>query len=139
MPIVHWHDFEGRDRDKTFLLDVRTAAEYARGTIDNAVNIPVDNLRKRLGELPTGKEIWVFCQVGLRGHVATRMLLQRGYAARNLTGGYKTWKTATAGMRRAAGGAVHNKRYSFGAGMQTVVTGRVRRPAPTLTANAMHQ
>jgi peroxiredoxin family protein/TusA-related sulfurtransferase/rhodanese-related sulfurtransferase len=95
MPIVHWHDFETRDRGKTFLLDVRTAAEYAAGTIEDAVNIPVDSLRKNLDKLPRDREIWVICQVGLRGHVATRMLLQRGFTARNLTGGYKTWKTAT--------------------------------------------
>jgi rhodanese-related sulfurtransferase len=95
MPIVHWHDFAGRDREKTFLLDVRTSAEYAAGTIEDAVNIPVDSLRHQIDRIPHDREIWVLCQVGLRGHVATRVLLQRGYRARNLTGGYKTWKTAT--------------------------------------------
>ena len=96
MPIVHWHEFEGRDRAGTFLLDVRTPGEYAAGTIGDAINIPVDVLRKNLDKLPRDREIWVICQVGLRGHVATRMLLGHGFRARNLTGGYKTWKTATA-------------------------------------------
>jgi len=95
MPVFHWQDVASRDRSKTFLLDVRTAPEYAAGTIDDAVNIPVDDLRNRMDELPKDREIWVFCQVGLRGHVATRILLQNGFKAKNLPGGYKTWKTAT--------------------------------------------
>ncbi len=96
MPMVQWHDFADRDKQETFLLDVRTTAEYAAGTIEDAINIPVDSLRGQLDRLPKDKEIWVICQVGLRGHVATRMLLQHGFRARNLTGGYKTWRTATA-------------------------------------------
>lgn len=96
MPLFHWHEVAGRDHEKTFLLDVRTPGEYAAGTIEDAVNIPVDSLRRHMGELPRDREIWVLCQVGLRGHIATRILLQHGFAVRNLTGGYKTWRTATA-------------------------------------------
>lgn len=95
MPVFHWHDVAGREKSKVLLLDVRTPREYAAGTIEDAVNIPLDELRDRLGELPKDKELWVFCQVGLRGHIATRMLLQRGFKAFNMPGGYKTWKTAT--------------------------------------------
>lgn len=96
MPPVHWHDIASRDRAKVLLLDVRTPAEYAAGTVGDAINIPLDDLRRRLGELPRDKEIWVNCQVGLRGYLAVRTLLQNGYHARNLVGGYKTWRTATA-------------------------------------------
>ncbi len=95
MPILHWHEFAGRDPQSTYLVDVRTRSEYAAGTIGDAVNIPVDELRGRMNELPQDRELWVICQVGLRGHVATRMLLQNGFRARNLSGGYKTWKAAT--------------------------------------------
>ncbi len=77
------------------VLDVRTPEEVALGTIPGAVHIPLDELRERLGELPRGKELLVFCQVGLRGYVACRILQQRGFACRNLTGGYKTYLAAT--------------------------------------------
>ncbi len=77
------------------LLDVRTAAEVQNGTIPGAVNIPIDELRGRLGELPRDKEILAFCQVGLRGYLACRILSQNGFACRNLTGGYKTFCAAT--------------------------------------------
>lgn len=75
----------------TYLLDVRTAGEFSAGHIPGAVNIPVDELRNRLGELPAGVPIAAYCQVGMRGYLATRILLQRGFAARNLSGGWKTY------------------------------------------------
>jgi peroxiredoxin family protein/rhodanese-related sulfurtransferase/TusA-related sulfurtransferase len=73
---------------------VRTPAEVEAGTIPGSVNIPVDELRERLGELPPDKEILVFCQVGLRGYLACRILSQHGLDCRNLTGGYKTYRAA---------------------------------------------
>ena len=77
------------------LLDVRTAKELKAGTIPGAKHIPVDDLRDRLGELPKDKEILAFCQVGLRGYLACRVLTQHGFSCRNLTGGYKTYLMAT--------------------------------------------
>ncbi|TCI05612.1 CoA-disulfide reductase [Corallincola luteus] len=75
------------------LLDVRTPAELERvGAFDGAINIPVDELRDRLTELDPTVEYLVACQVGLRGHVAYRMLVNRGFKAKNLTGGFKTWQ-----------------------------------------------
>jgi len=76
------------------LLDVRTGEEVQAGTIPGAVNIPLDDLRSRLAELPADKELLVFCQVGLRGYLACRILSQRGFRCRNLTGGYKTYQAA---------------------------------------------
>ena len=81
--------------DDQLLLDVRTAEEQKTGTIPGAVNIPIDNLRDRLGELPNDKQVIAFCQVGLRGYLACRILSQHGFACRNLTGGYKTYRMAT--------------------------------------------
>ena len=81
--------------DDRVLLDVRTAAEVDAGTIGEAVNIPLDDLRDRLDELPGDKELLVFCAAGLRGYLACRILSQNGFACRNLTGGYKTYKAAT--------------------------------------------
>jgi rhodanese-related sulfurtransferase len=77
-----------------FVLDVRTAAEYAAGRLPGAVNIPVDELRDRLGELPHDRPIIVYCQVGQRGYLAVRVLGQAGFQAVNLGGGFKTYRLA---------------------------------------------
>jgi len=82
-------------RDDQQLLDVRTPGEAARGTIPGALNIPLDDLRERMGEVPRDAELLVFCQVGLRGYLACRILSQNGYTCRNLTGGYRTYHAAT--------------------------------------------
>ena len=74
------------------LLDVREAAEVAQGTLKGAVNVPLPKLRARAFELPKDRKIVIFCQVGLRGYVAERILKQLGYNAANLSGGYLTWK-----------------------------------------------
>lgn len=78
--------------ERPFLLDVRTPQEFASGHIPGAVNIPVDDLRSRLGELPKDRKIAAYCQGGQRGYLATRILLQAGYSAANVGGGYKTYK-----------------------------------------------
>lgn len=75
-----------------FLLDVRTPQEYAGGHIPGGVNVPVDDLRARLAELPRDRRIAVYCQVGQRGYLATRILLQAGFDAVNVGGGYKTYR-----------------------------------------------
>jgi len=78
--------------DRPFLLDVRTETEYAAGHIPGAINIPVDELRNRLQELPRDREIAAYCQVGQRGYIATRILKQAGFRVANLGGGYKTYR-----------------------------------------------
>lgn len=79
------------------LLDVRNPPELTKvGAFPNALNIPLDKLRDRLDELPKDKEILVTCMVGLRGHVASRMLQQHGFKVKNLTGGYKTYQMSIA-------------------------------------------
>jgi rhodanese-related sulfurtransferase len=78
--------------ERVFLLDVRTPQEFASGHIPGAENIPVDELRSRLEELPRSRKIAAYCQVGQRGYLATRILLQTGYSAVNIGGGYKTYK-----------------------------------------------
>jgi len=62
------------------------------GAIPGAINIPIDELRGRLNELPRDKELLVSCQVGLRGYLACRILKQHGFRCRNLTGGYRTYR-----------------------------------------------
>lgn len=76
---------------KPLLLDVRTPAEFTQGHVEAAINIPVDELRARLGELPRDRPIAAYCQVGQRGYLATRLLMHAGFAVSNLGGGYKTY------------------------------------------------
>lgn len=96
MPVVTWRELAAADRSEVCLVDVRTPEEYSLGTIDGAVNIPLDDLRGRLGEIDRDSDVIVFCAVGLRGYLAQRILLGRGYRrVRNLAGGYKTYSLAT--------------------------------------------
>lgn len=88
---IQWHELDAALSDGATLIDVRSAEEYAGGGIPSSVNVPLDELRDRLGELPAG-ELIVHCQVGQRGHTAARLLAQTGRAVRNLDGGYLTWR-----------------------------------------------
>ncbi|MCD8078387.1 MAG: FAD-dependent oxidoreductase [Lachnospiraceae bacterium] len=88
-PVFHWHDLAERDPENSCLVDVRTEEEYQNGHLEGAVNLPVDELRERLGELPQEKELWIYCQAGLRGYIAQRILMQKDFKkVRNLSGGY---------------------------------------------------
>ncbi len=96
MPIWHWHDIEKIKNNNSFILDVRTPEEYQIGTIEGAVNISDLELRSRLDEVPKDKNIYILCEVGFRGYLSTRLLIQKGYHVKNLSGGYKLFKTAAA-------------------------------------------
>ena len=93
---IYWHEIaDAAASPENFLLDVRTARECALGMIPGAMmNIPVDELRERLRELPKDKRIIIYCQIGVRGYVAERILRQRGFRACNLIGGYKIYQAA---------------------------------------------
>jgi rhodanese-related sulfurtransferase len=82
MPISHWDSAK-----KGFLLDVRNPPELAVESVPGAVNIPLPELRARLGELPRDREILVICRSAQRAYYATRILLQKGFKARNISGG----------------------------------------------------
>jgi len=83
---AHWPAIAGEDG---FILDVRTVKEYGKGHIPDAVNIPVDDLRRRLSDLPRNREILAYCFVGQRSYIATRILRQKGFRVRNISGGYR--------------------------------------------------
>ncbi|MBB1380456.1 pyridine nucleotide-disulfide oxidoreductase family protein [Shewanella sp. SR41-2] len=94
--ICHSQDLHALTAEQ-IIVDIRNPGELtAVGSIAGAMNIPLPELRDRLNELPKDKELLVFCQVGLRGHVAYRMLIQHGFKVRNLTGGYKTYQMVNA-------------------------------------------
>lgn len=92
----HWDEEPSLARDGSItLLDVRTSAEYERGHIDGFRNIPVDELRERLGELDRDKPLYVICQSGLRSYIACRILAQEGFDCRNFSGGYRFYAAVT--------------------------------------------
>lgn len=96
MPLADWQELE---RTAALVLDVREPTEFDAGHIPGAVNIPLSQLRLRYEDLPQDREIWTSCGVGQRAYYATRFLLQHGYRARNLSGGYTTYQTLVAGGR----------------------------------------
>ena len=83
--------FALRDRNDVILLDTRTPFEYMRGAADGFINIPLDDLRERLGELDKSKKIYVMCQSGLRSYLATRILMQNGFESYNFAGGFRLY------------------------------------------------
>ncbi|WP_312279348.1 FAD-dependent oxidoreductase [Oscillibacter sp.] len=98
----HWDEVDALPRDGSVtLLDTRTAEEYADGHAEGFVNLPVDELRQRMGELPAGKPLYVMCQTGLRSYLACRVLSQSGYDCYNFSGGYRLYGAVTGD--RAAG------------------------------------
>ncbi|MBQ2259001.1 MAG: pyridine nucleotide-disulfide oxidoreductase, partial [Spirochaetales bacterium] len=84
-----------------FLLDTRTPAEYQRGHVEGFVNIPLDELRERLGELGEPKKLYIMCQSGLRSYLSTRILAQYGFDAYNFRGGYRFYSTVEKDEKRS--------------------------------------
>ena len=104
MDPLYWREMQQVDTSKVTLVDVRTSDEYSLGSIPGAVNIPLDDLRSRMVEIPTDRPVWLFCGVGLRGYVASNILKGNGYKeVRNLIGGLKTYKTAIAKIKTPTG------------------------------------
>jgi rhodanese-related sulfurtransferase len=92
---VQWHEVDEYRAQGAQLVDVRSPEEFVLGTLPGAINIPVDQIRERVGELED-RDIVVTCQVGQRGHVATLLLNELGFHAKNLDGGYRTWHCSPA-------------------------------------------
>ncbi len=93
--LAQWDEVAGFDPANTTVLDVRRADEREKGFIPGSIHIPLDELRGRLGELPRDRELVVYCHTGQRSYFACRLLAQSGFQARNLTGSWRTWRTAT--------------------------------------------
>lgn len=96
--IFYWNEIVDISEDD-LLIDVRRGDEFEKGKIPGAINIPVDDLRSRLNEIPKDKKLFIYCEAGLRGYLAQRILLQNGFAqVQNLSGGYQLWIAATKEM-----------------------------------------
>jgi NADPH-dependent 2,4-dienoyl-CoA reductase/sulfur reductase-like enzyme/peroxiredoxin family protein/rhodanese-related sulfurtransferase/TusA-related sulfurtransferase len=92
--VLHWDEVKSLDRNEFYVLDVRNPEELPIGMIDGAVNIPLDQLRKQINEIPKSKKILVYCQTGQRSYFACRALKQLGFDVYNLSGGFKTYSHA---------------------------------------------
>ncbi|WP_449240423.1 FAD-dependent oxidoreductase [Desulfoscipio gibsoniae] len=90
--VMHWEDLDSLAAGGYILLDVRTDEERQEGYVESSVHIPVDSLRERLNELPRDKKIIIYCKIGLRGYIAYRILLQNGFDAVNISGGYDIYQ-----------------------------------------------
>ncbi|MEH6890920.1 CoA-disulfide reductase [Bacillus sp. JJ864] len=90
---VQWHEIDEIVEKGGYLIDVREPNELKQGIIKGSVNIPLDELRERLHELPTNQEIYITCQLGMRGYVAARILKENGYEVKNVDGGFKLYAT----------------------------------------------
>lgn len=96
MTPLYWRDLQQSDLSSVTLVDVRTVEEFELGTIPGAINIPLDDLRGRLSEIPLSKPVYLFCGVGLRGYLASNILKANGYSdVRNLIGGIRTYQAAS--------------------------------------------
>lgn len=93
--LAQWSDVASLDPAKSILLDVRRPDERKKGFIPGSIPIPLDEIRARMSELPRDREIVVHCLSGQRSYFASRILAQNGFRVRNLSGSYRTWKTAT--------------------------------------------
>jgi NADPH-dependent 2,4-dienoyl-CoA reductase/sulfur reductase-like enzyme/rhodanese-related sulfurtransferase len=95
-PTSYWDELESQD-ENICILDVRTKPEFGAGAAPSARNIPLDELRDRLNELPKDAIIEAYCAVGIRSYIATRILMARGYKVRNKSGGYRTYEQSRRG------------------------------------------
>jgi len=101
LKVFYWNELENLG-PADILLDVRRIDEFDAGKIHGAINIPLDEIRSRLGEIPKEKNIYIYCEAGLRGYLVQRILKQNGYRyVSNLSGGYNLWKNCMAESRRA--------------------------------------
>jgi len=92
-PVAHCHLVPPTDQPRDwYVLDVRSPVEFASGHIHDAINIPLEELRERMSELPANRRIAVYCFVGQRGYMATRLLKHNGFDVCNLSGGFKSWQ-----------------------------------------------
>lgn len=88
---IQWYEIDKLDTEKSIILDVREDFELVTGGFENSIHVPLGQLRNRLTDIPKGKNIYVTCQVGLRGYVACRILEQNGFKCKNIDGGVKTY------------------------------------------------
>ena len=93
LPLADWRQLKP---DSVLLVDVRDPEEFEAGRVPGAINLPLNQIRRRLHELPRDREVWLYCEVGQRAYYATRVLMQNGFRVKNLAGGFRTYKLIAA-------------------------------------------
>lgn len=122
MTPLYWRELQQTDVTQVTLIDVRTADEASLGGLPGAINIPLDELRTRMSEIPTDKPVFLFCGVGLRGYLASNILKGHGYTdVRNLIGGLKLYESAVKDVLPPEEGAVKATRSSTSSAPSTQV------------------
>jgi CoA-disulfide reductase len=91
--IIQWHEVGAIDRDKSIIIDVREKEERELGFIPDSIHIPLGDIRSRISEIPKDKDIYIYCQVGLRAYMVSRILMQHGYKVKNIDGGFRLYST----------------------------------------------
>jgi len=110
MDVCYWQELEKTDFNKTIILDIGEKVERDLGYIEGSIHIPLGNLREKTNELSTDKEIIIYCQVGLRSYIASRILTQRGFnKIRVLSGGFKHYNTIMQTKHN-----LENQNYEYG-------------------------
>ncbi|MBD7910817.1 CoA-disulfide reductase [Clostridium cibarium] len=109
---IQWHEVDKIDKEKSIILDVREEFELVTGKIDNSMHIPLGKLRDRLDQIPKDKNIYVTCQVGLRGYVASQILKQHGINAINVDGGIKTYSYVKRAEESIGNQQIKNKKLN---------------------------
>lgn len=93
LQVIYWDDLENLDFYEDALIDVRTPDEFQMEHVKGAMNIPLDDLRSKLSDIPRDKDLYIYCEAGLRGYLAQRILFQNGFSrVWNMSGGFRTWK-----------------------------------------------
>lgn len=111
MPVLSWREMLASNPNEVLFLDVRTTQEFSMGSIPGAINIPLDDLRKRINEVPKNKPVYIFCAIGLRGYLALKILMANGYSnVKNLSGGYKTYSTAVTPIKEITPANTHESK-----------------------------
>jgi len=123
--VFHADDVQALIDDGGFLLDVRTTGEFQRGHLQGAVNVPIDEVRDRLAELPRNRTLWVYCLTGIRSYFVCRTLKQLGYRVRNLSGGYVIYCAACPSRCRGIPGL---RRWKRREAPESTSSGRRGRP-----------
>ena len=95
LPLADWNQLTS---DLVSLVDVRDPEEFENSHVPGAINIPLNQIRQRLAELPRDREVWLYCGVGQRAYYATRVLMQNGFRVKNLPGGFRTYKLVASSL-----------------------------------------
>lgn len=110
---IFWNELDDLDRENTIILDVTDQEEREMGYVEGSINIPLNDLRDRLDELDKDKLIVSYCAIGIRGYIASRILVQNGFKAKNLAGGFMTYGNLFCKDENDCGGRIQSENIEY--------------------------